>query len=570
VDLTNATPQERSAILDANHGPSIYDQIYSHSGASCSLKDYETLVSLIAGGDKKDKLVNGVIKPKKSSGLSSFMNSGTNPYKRQFVNGARRKNLMGESCSSLSESEASASDSVAPAATDANRKQKLSPNGSGRKPLSYLFELSDSSVDGKAGDSTVAAVAKGGGTDKISNKINKGRSRTLKQTQKTSKKSSSSDSDELELPVPKSIGGNAKKSEAPIYSDSDSDDATGRQASPTLATKAAVKEFTRKSNKKEASAGALPTKAPPKAKVKGPGRKKKGFKPTELIVPQREAAKKATESIRSVKPKKEAGSEPSVNEPVTTPLSPTTRLKERDVSSDRSGDGKKILDKEKVKKPKNGEKAKSPGRKGAAKAKASSVKAGSQPPDDDILQMNASDSRDQYDFDGSNDGSSTSKNVTSYVPQRQAAKKAAEHIRSGLSNIVAARLIIEDEMEAARKKTKGEKPVAVKKPQSEASALISNILSGKKSNKLKGKSSPIPDELSHDSAAEKISDDPSRTRDKKRTLSKGNQGLLCSIHLSLSLNHSKYSHYSSEILRNWFRTGLWYCKDSSSTTLFVN
>lgn len=99
--IDSLNPEEKSAIVAANRGTSIYDQIYSsfESTNNNTLKDYDTLVSLIAGEDKKEKLVNGVIKPKKSSGggLGNMINSASsNPFKKQFVNGARRKNLIGK------------------------------------------------------------------------------------------------------------------------------------------------------------------------------------------------------------------------------------------------------------------------------------------------------------------------------------------------------------------------------------------------------------------------------------------------------------------------------------------
>jgi len=162
----------------------------------------------------------------------------------------------------------------------------------------------------------------------------------------------------------------------------------------------------------------------------------------------------------------------------------------------------------------------------------SNVKASSHLPEDEHQSLNAVDSRDQYDFDLSNDDS---KNVISYVPQRQAAKKAAEHIRSGLSNIVAARLIIEDEMEAATKKPKGEKiqkgdkqiPQPNIKKSQDASSIISSILSGKKLKQSKGKSTTDTEDVL-DSAAEK-SDDVGKGKSKKRPPTKGKMLLSCSV-----------------------------------------
>lgn len=501
ADSLNA--EERSAILAANHGPSIYDQLYSMESTNVACKDYDTLVSLIAGEDKKDKLINGVIKPKKSiasNALANIINS-TNSFKKQFVNGARKKNLLGE-CSSVSESDASISD-----ATAAARKKVL--GGSGRKPLSYLFD-SDSSMDGGSL----------GGEKSINKKLVKGSS--PKRGVKSTKKSSSSESEDLDISLAK--GNGTGKTEAPIYSDSDSDAVSARRAGSPMATKAAFKEFSKKSNK----TGAQPSR---KGTV---ARKKKGLPPTDLIVPQREAAKKATESIKSVKPKKEGDSSSVKDFQIS---SPSSRANDRESDSFEKTAFEKFKDIAAASvqdKQKKGRVKATESRRGGTTRK--------RPNEESPLDLLDPELRDQFEFDGSND----SKNVPNFVPQRQAAKKAAEHIRSGLSNIVAARLIIEDEMEATtKKKLKGEKL---------KNAQVSAVILGKKGNKIKG------------SVREETDESPStgdRQRSRKRTLSKGKID-------SLGIRRiiSKFVLYLSNNYYYWWRHNR-YLQNMRNAVIFV-
>lgn len=378
------------------------------------MKDYDTLVSLIAGEDRKDKLVNGVIKPKKSSlGLGNMINSRSNTFKKQFVNGARKKNLVGE-CSSLSESEASVSDVTGPSSSTLIKK-KL--HVSGRKPLSYLFD-SDSSADG--GDDPV----KDGGSK--GKKPRKGKSPTSKGRQKGGgMKSSTSDSDELTLHLPVQKGGNnLGKSEGPIYSDSESDGSLKRRPGSPVATKAAVKEFTRKSNKKTLQgAMSVGQKVVPSTKQgKGPiaGRKKKGgaiAEPTGLIVPQREAAKKATESIRTVKQRKDGLIDPTTGLEFPSASSPAATLNDRESESFEKTAMEKFKDiaaaSVQDKQIKKGNKSSKTTENKRGKKSAKSENASK----DEEAELHGlyDELRDQYEFDCSND----SKNVPNFVPQRQ-------------------------------------------------------------------------------------------------------------------------------------------------------
>lgn len=423
----------------------------------------------------------------------------------------------------MSESEASVSDATVNNAL----KKKLGNSSTGRKPLSYLFD-SDSSAD------EVALAGKAGTTTKDNKKQTKGKSpnNPRGRGQKATKKSSTSDSDDLELPVQKVVGNNnLSKSEGPIYSDSDSDGSLKKRPGSPVATKAAVKEFTRKSNKKELGAKSSLAQqkktVTPKQGKQGPkgGRKKKGAE-QQLIVPQREAAKKATESIRTVKSRKDglvgdnaSGQDGSVASPATfndresESFEKTAMEKFKDIAAASVQDKiKKRNDKSKPTVAEN--------RRGANKKSVKSESVGGNKDAESTIHGHYDELRDQYEFDGSND----SKNVPNFVPQRQAAKKAAEHIRSGLSNIVAARLIIEDEMEATRRKGKGDRTTQPNKTSLDSSSPgppPTGTTGGKKQpNRSRGKS-PFIDKAVENSSLQTGDSSSSKQRSRKRVLSKG-------------------------------------------------
>ena len=432
---------EKAAILEANHGPSIYDQFYSHNGGTNSYKDYESLITLIAGEERRE-LINGVIKSKRGRGKGN-----ENPYKKTFVNGARRRS-GGESCSSLSESEVSVKGGTS----------GIGASTSPRKPLSYLFDT-DSSMD--------AVIMTNSGRSKATGPAKKGvKGRGLKQMEKTL--NSTSDSDELDLPVVPVQKGRGKAAATnnkrqPIYSDTDSEGSAAKRQLASIAavaTKGALKEFSGKKNKpKPGVAKPLPVPivtpilAAAKKRGRGPGGKKKNaLEPTGLIVPQREAAKKATESIRSVKPIKGKDSGLTAeggDSPDHSPVSLTRKEKEsvltKDTLKPKVKEQETLSDSEEVKPPVK-KKPPLPTKKGQQAKRKLKVK--------DDSSSTKTEVKNEYEFD--EDGEHNPASV-SYVPQRQAAKKAAEHIRSGLSNIVAARLIIEDEIEASHKKYKSDR-----------------------------------------------------------------------------------------------------------------
>ncbi|XP_066985273.1 LOW QUALITY PROTEIN: PHD finger protein rhinoceros [Macrobrachium rosenbergii] len=103
--------QELNAVLQANHGPSVYDRLYSHSGAPVHTeKEFEKIIACIAGTltektKKKNKKlhrkkdVNGLIRPPKDK--------SDNPYRKMYVNGAEQRRSRSSSMYSTSDSESS-------------------------------------------------------------------------------------------------------------------------------------------------------------------------------------------------------------------------------------------------------------------------------------------------------------------------------------------------------------------------------------------------------------------------------------------------------------------------------
>ncbi|XP_076056710.1 uncharacterized protein LOC143034484 [Oratosquilla oratoria] len=80
------SPLELDAVKQANHGPSVYDRLFSHADApKHSIKQFEKIRARIAGTlkekekkEEKKKDINGLIKP-------------PNPYKKNYLNGAEQR-----------------------------------------------------------------------------------------------------------------------------------------------------------------------------------------------------------------------------------------------------------------------------------------------------------------------------------------------------------------------------------------------------------------------------------------------------------------------------------------------
>lgn len=457
----NLKGKEVAAVIEANHGPSIYDRLYSEPSAEDHSGDFDLVLARIAGitsprpstADEKNKTdLNGLVK------CSDKKTSLENPYKRLYFNGAgRRRSSLYGSMSSGSETDT---------ATPSGGSRRPSCNVSVRKtPAAARLGLADSAassteeeekhnittdcvrkrppcnrknsvsgskaIERKRSRKALISRTKVESSSEEEEKSSKSlwqspRSRTLRQMERElgDKVSGSDDTDDLMLPVM------ATKSEPnkinAIYSDSDSEfslkgDVSGgdrnESKSPSnipsdsqqhvLRTKAAVKEFSAgfqtKVDRSPQKNNTKPSKSLKKEKelkqddsmdddfikdkenVKSS--RKKEYDPTDLIVPQRQAAKKATESIRCSQ----------------------GRTKEQILFEQEAFKISPNIDEPKVK------------QKVKHKTK------------DSKTQKDGKSGGDVYDFEKD---SCDAQEILAYVPQRQAAKKAAAHIKSGMTKPV--------------------------------------------------------------------------------------------------------------------------------------
>ncbi|CAG0920592.1 unnamed protein product [Notodromas monacha] len=123
------------AVIQANHGPSIYDTAFSHENARmCRPEEFETLLARISGSKMSQ---NGHFTPglKDLNGVSRDVGSGgfllDNPYRRTYLNSAERRRLglssrsaSSESASGSSTAASSACSSSASASEDEDDKTK--------------------------------------------------------------------------------------------------------------------------------------------------------------------------------------------------------------------------------------------------------------------------------------------------------------------------------------------------------------------------------------------------------------------------------------------------------------
>lgn len=442
----NMSATDLHAISEANHGTSIYDRLYSHPNAADHKDNFENILATIApprsdddededdeedddddddeDGKKKDR--NGIVKGSKSS----------NPYKKHYVNGSRRSGSMysgfssDDSAPEVTRSKryrgraigSSTDDEVPRKKPGPSPKKKVSPKGKGKRSPKKTDRKKKKVPQSKA------LVESSSEEEALSTRMKKDRSRskTLQQMEKemAAGKTGQSASDSDELITMRSTRNN--KFPVDIYSDS-SDDGTPKlnikpeksktdkiksektkpekaQKLPiendsqqqSLRTKGAMKEFIPEQPEKKTIKEE--EKSAPKKRGRKPSNKgkttpsksnnesddeaknkenikysKQKDNPTDLIVPQRQAAKKASENMRS-----------------TTIVKKDEPVAEKQLSGDDTKSKSKVKSKGKEVVP----------------AKVGRKKS----------------SKDQ------------DKETIAYVPQRQAAKKAAAHIKSGLGS----------------------------------------------------------------------------------------------------------------------------------------
>lgn len=629
---------EVQAVIEANHGPSIYDRLYSHiTSESCS-SDFDVILARITGLDvpeDSEKLktseLNGLVK---SSGRRSGMD---NPYKRTFMNGgaSRRRSSIYNSMSSGSETDSGAQprkdsrlglDSSASSTEhslerkplrDRNESKTLSPTpaksphkssrksaamlgldsgassteeekSSSRKAGRLRSPPSSSKMNEESTSSKTASrlVSLGLDSDASSTEEEKPKhedskksrnrkkptasSKKIAEKEKTGSKAatmarlgldSNGSSTEDEKPVRKlstdasapskrrgrkppvtparvrkdtssddedavkknkgsqlrnnlrKVGPDSdvkmsvsedsdndllirsssktdNKKFAAIYSDTDSDASKDESSSNMTAdhhqnmmrTKGAMKEFSgfasksgNKSPKKSTKVKSKDDKladdvSKDKENIKS---KKKDNTPTDLIVPQRQAAKKASESIQKVS---------------------QSRLKDFDVD-------RELLSKQISAEP---EKTKSKSKAKEEDKKSKSGREGKLPPD-------------VYEFDKDPDAAE----ILAYVPQRQAAKKANEHMKTGIKKTE------KDAAEAPRaekgkKETEADK---LKKPEARKQEPRSNKLSkssSSSSSSSTSSSSSSGSSSSSSSSSESDSESRSKSPAKKEVKSEKN------------------------------------------------
>ncbi|CAH2217458.1 jg6489 [Pararge aegeria aegeria] len=463
-----------AAILQANHGPSIYDRLYSHPNAPDHKNDFDDLLARIApqdSSDDKKKDRNGLVRGSKSA----------NPYKKHYVNGARRSGSMysgyssEESGGDVSRSTKYRGKVIGSTTEDdvkksgSSPKKKVSPKGKGKKSPKKVERKKRKVPQSKA----VVESSSEDDTLKSRMKKDRSRSKTLQQMEKemTAGKTgqSGTDSDDL-IPIR-----TTRNSKFPmdIYSDSSDEVSIKEEIKPGKSTKAkneksksekskagkscndndsqqplprtkaAMKEFI--PTQPEKKTVPVPEKPAPKKRGRKPSNKEKKTpvktkpsddeaknkeniklakqkdNPTDLIVPQRQAAKKASENMRS-----------------------TTAVKKEDTTTDKQVSGDDAKSKPKLKS--KGKEVKDIPRKVGRKKS----------------------SKDQ------------DKELIAYVPQRQAAKKAAAHIKSGLGTKAPVTETIDTDkkkdIEKVDTKTSPKKddPKRSKSPQKESSSSSSN------------------------------------------------------------------------------------------------
>ncbi|KAI4503528.1 hypothetical protein M0802_000931 [Mischocyttarus mexicanus] len=385
-----------TSVLAANHGPSIYDRLYSHPDSEEYSRDIETLIARIAGIRSPTPVSSNEKK------VQPDFNGASN--KKIYLNGSvRKKSLYGSDLSSMSSSEPDVIKSTVKTSNKCLNKSKnckLESDSSTEdeinlpKSKTARRKAKKSSSSSGVQNRTHSLLRESSESDKLDTVNN--RSRTLKHMEKELGSASGSESDELLTLNTNSATRLGPSAASAIYSDTDSDSQEHASHSAVLITKAAVKEFSaadisKNSQKnftcKDTKQDYVDDSTKNKENVKSS--KKKEY-PSALIVPQRQAAKKASEIMQRSQAKRD---NLATVESVEFVKSPSEEMKSIKQSKDKTSSSKKQKDSKMSK---------------------------DQPKTNDV-----------YDFDKEfGDGME----ILAYVPQRQAAKKAAEHIKSGMGS----------------------------------------------------------------------------------------------------------------------------------------
>lgn len=466
-----------SAVIEANHGPSIYDRLYSHPKAEDHTVDFETILARIAGlkspvqdsGDEKNLDLNGVIKDRKLS----------NPYKRLYFNGSsKRRSLYGSSLSSASSSEIERKVDIHHNSSTDNEKVTLATT---KKKVTRVRKTSENAKAAERRRNRLNNLASNIKVESSSEEDDKpirkdwstiSKSKTLRKMEQElgEKNISATDSDEL-MPIRLSKPGDVKTSA--IYSDSDTSDtstknedkssnATSDSQQNKLKTKASVKEFSLLS---KPQSGASSIKTNPKKKnedeelkkdisIQKSPKKKDPYDPTELIVPQRQAAKKASENLKTTTSRSK--------EPINNLVSESETKGDKIIIEEKDRDKIKMKPKTKITKE----------TKESKEIKEKELKK-------DTIKLTGNKTPDVFDIEKEFE-KEDNQEILAYVPQRQAAKKAAEHIKSGLVKPLATD---QNELESSRNKKELEKEPKTKLKELEVSKSSKKDVEQEKINK---------------------------------------------------------------------------------------
>ncbi len=221
---------EMSAILEANHGPNIYDRLFSHGDAEVHTEnDFEVIVSRISG-----EIAENSAQIRKD-----------NPYRKGLVSGGDASSFGGAGHQDnqnsvsyeriFSDMSASETDDILNLSASMVKKDKNSK----------------SSVHGR-GASTASSSRRGGKRGSAQGKRPIGRPRKNSSTTKkpvtrsdTSDDASATDDDLLQRGKKSGAAVKTKlnKNKSSIFSDTESEDSKSRPRSPVFRTKAAMKDF---------------------------------------------------------------------------------------------------------------------------------------------------------------------------------------------------------------------------------------------------------------------------------------------------------------------------------------
>lgn len=361
----NLSLAEVSAVQEANHGPSIYDRLYSYPDAPDLSTDFETMLSRIAGAAS----------PEKSNYTNLKWSPRENPYKKPYINGSIRYSSM----SSSSDLELKPPRLVSSEQSSMDEAKLI-------KSVLHKHKLKEKRLNKKRSKTKLSTDSS---TEEEIDKVKPKWSASPKKLLQIEKQYGSEDSEDVSLPK---ISSKRPTKVNNIYSDSESELSTKEDSVSIAHTKASVKEFSqgksKSKNVKDKTTSISKSKElsseKDSKKTKKDDTKSAHTVPSELIVPQRQAAKKATESIHRVHNKHD--------EVLNDKKSPETTSVQKK-SPERSGSNVKSPEKQPTKVSKI-----------KAAEKLSSVEKESDPQE-----------------------------LFGLVPQRQAAKKAIQGIKSGMT-----------------------------------------------------------------------------------------------------------------------------------------